>query len=71
MAKLLKAVALGAPRREWQHRILAVQRLDARLLIHGKHGRMRRWIQVQTNDIGGFLLKLWVVAPCSDPAGVA
>src|SRR5258705_10195747 len=32
-----------------------------RSLIHRKHGRMRRWIQVQPNDIGGFLLKLWVV----------
>jgi len=55
-------VPLGASRREWQHRILAVERLDGRLLIHTEHRRMRRRVQIKPNDIGGLLLKVRVVA---------
>ena len=60
--EVLKAVPLGASRRQWQHRILAVQRLDRRLLIHGEHRRMCRRVQIQPNDVGRFLLKVRVVA---------
>src|SRR5437660_11194653 len=52
----------SASRREWQHRILAVERLDRRLLIHTEHRRMRRRVQIKPNDIGGLLLKVRVVA---------
>ena len=60
--EILKPVPLGASRREWQHRILAVQRLDRGLLIHTEHRRMRRRVQIQPNDVGGLLLKIRVVA---------
>ncbi len=61
VAKVFKAVALGAPRREWQHRILAVQRLDRGFLIHRENRRMRRWVKIQPNDVGSLLLKFRVV----------
>src|SRR6266849_8744748 len=59
--EVLKAVPLGASRREWQHRILAVERLDRRLLIYTEHRRMRRRVQIQPNNVGGLLLKIRVV----------
>src|SRR5229473_3801332 len=59
--KVLKAVPLGTSRREWQHRILAVERLDRRFLIHTEHRRMRRRVQIQPNNVGGLLLKIRVV----------
>ena len=59
--EVFKAVPLGASRREWQHRILAVQRLNRRLLIHTEHRRMRRRVQIQPNDVGSLLLKIRIV----------
>ena len=42
--EVLEAVPLGAARRERQHRILAVQRLDGRLLIDAEHrGMLGGW----------------------------
>ena len=40
VAVVLEAVPLGAPGRQRQHRILAIQRLDGRLLIDAEHRRM-------------------------------
>src|SRR5271169_6425227 len=48
-------------RREWQHQILAVERLDRRLLIHTEHRRMRRRVQIQPNDVGGLPPKVRIV----------
>ena len=43
MPVVLKAVPLGAPGRQRQHRVLAVQRLNGRLLIDAEHrGMLRR-----------------------------
>jgi hypothetical protein len=42
VSEVPKAVALGTARRDWQNRILAVERLDGCLLIDAKHPRMCR-----------------------------
>ena len=61
MAKVLKAVPFGPARRQRQHRILAIQGLDRRLLVHAEHGGMRRRIQVQPDDVRGLFLKVRIV----------
>ena len=67
VAVVLKAVPLGAPGRQRQHRIEPVQGLDRRLLIHAKHRRMLRRIHIQPDDIGRLGLEVRIVrAPCSD-----
>ena len=58
---VFKAVAFGAARRQRQHRIQAVQRLDRRLLVGGKHDRVLRRIQVEPDHVGRFLLELRIV----------
>jgi hypothetical protein len=57
-----KSVPFGAPRRQRQHRVESVQRLNSRFLIHTKHSRVLRRIHVQPDDVGGFLLKLRIAA---------
>ena len=52
VALVFEAVALGTPGRQWQHSVLAVERLDRGLLIHAEHRCMGRRIQVQPDDIG-------------------
>ncbi|ESX41155.1 hypothetical protein X760_31970 [Mesorhizobium sp. LSHC422A00] len=46
---------MGAPfgdaRRHGQHRLLAIQGLDLRLLIHAKHDRPVRGRHVKTDDV--------------------
>ena len=61
VAIIFKAMAFGAARRQWQHRIEPVQRLNRCLFIHAKHGGMLRRIHVQADDVGGFLFKTWIV----------
>ena len=40
--EVFKAMSLGASRREWQHRILAVECRNRRLFIHTEHRRCRK-----------------------------
>jgi hypothetical protein len=47
MTEVFKAVALGASRRKRQHGVLAIKRLNRRLLIHAEHRGMLWWIQIQ------------------------
>ena len=61
VALVLEAVALGAARRERQHPVLAVQRLDRGLLVHAEHRRVRGRVQVQADHVGGLGLEVRIV----------
>jgi len=61
VALVLKAVALGAARRERQHPVFAVQRLDRGLLVHAEHHRVRGRVQVQADHVGGLGLEVRIV----------
>jgi hypothetical protein len=52
---------LGASRRQRQHWIESVKRLNRRLSSTQKHGRVLRRIHVQTDDVCGLLFKPWIV----------
>ena len=55
------AVPLGSPRRQRQHRILGIKRLNRRLLVHAEHRRMLRWVEIQINHVGGLGLEIRIV----------
>lgn len=58
MTVILKAMAFGTSGGKRQDGIEPVQRLDGGLLVDAEHGGVLRWIQVQTDDIGGLGLEL-------------
>jgi hypothetical protein len=51
---VFKTIALSATRREPQHRVEPIQRLNGGLLIDTKHSRMLGRIQVEPDNVGGF-----------------
>ena len=59
VALILEAV--GASRREWQHRVEPVEGLNGRLLAHAENRRVLRRVQVETDDVGGFGLEVRIV----------
>src|SRR5947207_13211091 len=61
VAVVLKTVTFGPSGRQRQHWIKAVKCLNRRLFVHAKNGRMGRWIEIQTDNVGGLNLKLRVV----------
>src|SRR5262249_13389952 len=61
VSEVLKAVSLGAAWGERQHRIFAVERLDRCFLIDTEHRGMRRWVQIQPNDVRRLGLEVRVV----------
>lgn len=61
MPEILEAVTLRTPRRQWQHRVQTIQRLNRRLLIDAEHDRVLRRIQIQPDDIGGLGLKVRII----------
>jgi hypothetical protein len=63
VAVLLESVSFCAPRRQRQDRIEAVERLDGRFLIDGKHGRVVGRIDIQADHVGGLRLEVGVVRP--------
>src|SRR5258705_6785760 len=58
---VLKPVSLRASRRQRQDRVLAIERLNRRLLVHAEDRRMRGWVEIQSDDISGFFLELRIV----------
>src|SRR3977135_2268975 len=54
-------MSFGSSRRERQHGVLAIERLNCGLLIDAKHRRMLRRMQIQPDDIGSFGLKVRIV----------
>lgn len=61
IALVLKAMTLGASRRQWQLPVLAIQRLNGGLLVDTEHDGMFGWLQVQTDDLGRLALKVWII----------
>ncbi len=61
VALVFEAMALGASGRQRQHPVLAVERLDRRLLVHAEHGRVRRRVQVEADHVGRLGLEVRVV----------
>ena len=61
MTIVFKAMPLGAARRQRQHWVQPIQRLNRRLLIYAKHGSMLRRIHVQADNVSGLFLKTWIV----------
>jgi hypothetical protein len=61
MAVVLEAMPFSAAWRKRQNRIQAIQRLDGALLVHAEDSGMRRWFEVQADDVRGFLFKLRII----------
>jgi len=59
--EVVKAVPLRASGRERQLRILAVERLDRRLLIDAEHSCLRRRMLLQSDNVGRLLLEVRIV----------
>ena len=55
MAFVVVRSSLHLARLHRQQRLRAVERLDLRLLIDAEHGRVRRGIQIEADDISDFL----------------
>ena len=60
MPVVLEPMALRTPRGEGQDRIKSIQGLDGRLLIHAEYRGVLRRFEVKPDDVGRFLLKLWI-----------
>src|SRR5678815_1151316 len=46
VAEVLEAVSLRASGRQRQYRVLAIESLDRRLLVHAEYRRMLWWVQI-------------------------
>src|SRR3982750_4708696 len=62
MTKVFEAMPLRASRRQRQHRIESVKRLDRSLLVHAEHRGVRWWIQIQSDHVGRLGLEFRIVA---------
>jgi len=62
MTKILKTMPFGSAGGEWQNRVKPVESLDRALFIDTEDRRVRWRLNVQANDVGGFLFKLRIVA---------
>src|SRR5258708_39741618 len=62
MAVILKAVSFGPARGQGQNRVQAVQRLDGTLFVDAEDRRVKRWLEIKSNDFGCLLFKLQVCA---------
>lgn len=58
---VLKPVPLCASRRQRQDRVLAIERLNRRLLVNAKDRSMRRRVEIQPDDVSRFFLELRIV----------
>ena len=61
MPVVLEAVSFESPRRERQHGIETVERLNLRLLVEREDSRVLGRIQVQANHVGGLGLEVGIV----------
>src|SRR6266446_1711866 len=61
MAVVLEAMPLSAAWRKRQHRVQAIQRLDGAFLVYAEDSGVRRWVEIQADDVGGFLFELRII----------
>ena len=59
--EVLKAVSLRAARRQGQHRVKAVQRLDRGFLIDREHGGVLRGMEIQPDHVRSLRLEVRIV----------
>jgi hypothetical protein len=62
MAEVFEAVPFGPPRRERQHRVQAIERLNGTLFIHAEDGSVGGRAQIETNDVGRLGLEIGIIA---------
>jgi hypothetical protein len=58
---IFETVPLCPPWAQGQYRIQPIQCLNGTFLIHTEHRCIDRRLEIQTDDIGGFFLELWIV----------
>ena len=61
MTEILEPMTLGPSRRKREHRIESVEGLDGALFVHAEDGGMGGRGQIESNDVGGFRFKSWIV----------
>ena len=59
---VFKPMALNAAGGERQNRVEPIKCLNRRLFINAEHGGMLRWVQIQSDNVGGFRLKVRIIA---------
>ncbi len=57
---ILKAVSFGSARGQRQNRVQAVQRMDGTLFVDAEDCRVKRRLELKSNDVGCLLFKLRV-----------
>ena len=57
IALIVVRLPRGQPRPQGKQRLRSTQRLDLRLLIQAQHHGVRRWIQIQPDDVVDFVLR--------------
>ena len=62
MAIVLEAMPFGSPWREWQNRVQAIKCLDGTLFVDAEYSGMHRRFEIQSDNVGGLLFKLRIVA---------
>src|ERR1700675_140680 len=55
---IFKTVPLCAPWAQGQYRVQPIQCLNGAFLVDAEYRCIDRWLEVQTDDIGGFFLQL-------------
>ncbi len=61
VAVVLEAVTFDSPRREWENRNQAIQRLNRRLLVHTENCGVLRRLHVEADDVGRLGLEVRIV----------
>lgn len=61
VTEILEPMTLGPSRRKREHRIESVEGLDGALFVHAEDGGMGGRGQIESNDVGGFRFKSWIV----------
>ena len=61
MPVVLKTVAFGPARAQWQNRIQTVQGLDSALFVHTEDRGIERRLLIKTDDIESFFFKFRIV----------
>src|SRR5215468_11666816 len=51
MTVILKSMSFRSSRRQRQHRIESIQRLNRSFFVHAEHRRMLPWVEIETDDI--------------------
>ena len=61
VTEILEPMTLSPSRRERQHGIETIEGLDGGLFVHAEDGGMGGRGQIESNDVGGFRFKSWIV----------